>query len=377
MIRKIAFAAVLFVSWTIIVASFVLIEALWFAEPDLVRGDLRSIREHLDGRLTVAADDGRLGAASLAIIQDGETVFVKGYGIAENGSSVDPEKTLFQVGSISKMVTAAGVMKLVQDGQLSLDEPVVGRLKRWRFAGGDQRMDRITIRHLLSHTGGVQDPPGYAGSTADEEAPSIIDYLEGVKIVGEPGSEMAYGNASTAILQLLLEDVTGTPFPSYMQSAVLQPFGMTNSTFDLDIARSRLAPAFDGNLAAQPPSRHSIASAVALYTNARDLALFAQALGRDNGPLNGESLEQMMRPVAGTGGTWGLGLNLFVPTEDGGFILGHDGGAAPAWGGMVRFNPKTQNGMVVTVSGGRGAANMLSHDWVYWESGKLTTQARR
>ena len=85
----------------------------------------------------------------------------------------------------------------------------------------------------------------------------------------------------------------------------------------------------------------------------------------------------MMAPQPATAGTWGLGQTLFVANDAGGYVVGHDGGALPAMGASVRVNPATGNGFVLTVSGGRGAAKQLVHDWVYWETGQVTFEARR
>jgi hypothetical protein len=85
----------------------------------------------------------------------------------------------------------------------------------------------------------------------------------------------------------------------------------------------------------------------------------------------------MMMPQLGTAGTWGLGLTLFTENDAGGYVVGHDGGAYPSWGAMLRTNPATGNAFVLLVSGSPGAVNQLSHDWVYWETGKVTYEARR
>lgn len=379
MIRAIIFTLGLITAWAVVVVAVVAIEAGWFVEPDIVRGDFSSIQNHLDSRLQDAANSRSLGAASMALIHNGEIVFEKGYGVATADDSVrvDPARTLFQVGSVSKAVTAFGVMKLVQDKKIDLDQPVIGYLKRWRFDGADERRNLVTARQLLSHTAGIDDPSGYTGFATRERAGNLEDYLSGVRLSREPGTEFVYGNSASAILQLLIEEVTGQRFADYMAENVLRPLEMSNSTFDFDAAKRALAPAFDASVSPQEPRRHSIPAAVALYASGTDLGRFARALGGSNPVLDEATLQVMMRPVPASGGTWGLGLNLFTDNESGGHVIGHDGGAQPSWGAMVRFNPTTRNGMVVAVSGGRGAANMLSHDWVYWETGSITPEARR
>src|SRR5687767_3266093 len=147
--------------WTALVAAVVFVEAFWFGQPPVVRGDVRSIEKHLVGKLAEAAEDRRLGTYALALVHRGEIV-------AEHG-----DRRLFLAASVSKAVTSWGVMKLVQDGRLGLDEPVIRHLKRWRFPGSEQYRDRVTVRHLLSHTAGLND---------------------GMRIVREPGTAMSYSN---------------------------------------------------------------------------------------------------------------------------------------------------------------------------------------
>jgi hypothetical protein len=116
---------------------------------------------------------------------------------------------------------------------------------------------------------------------------------------------------------------------------------------------------------------------VALYATPRDVARFVLAFSGDNPVLEKETLEQMMTPQPGTGGTWGLGQTLYVATDAGGYVAGHSGGSYPATGASVRVNPRTGNGFVLMASGGRGATNQLVHDWVYWETGTVTAEGRR
>ena len=386
MLRTLLLTAALIVAWILVVAAFVLIEAAWFAEPNVIRGDISSLQNHLHSHLERVTADGSLGAATLVLIHKDTVIFEGGYGVGnvQTGSPVSTESTLFQVGSVSKAVTAFGVMKLVEDGKVKLDEPVVQRLKSWRFEGSDERREKVTVRQLLSHTAGVDDPEFAGDVSLDERVQTLEEFLSGnggatigARVSREPGTSFVYGNAATAILQLLIEDVSGQEFSAYMAENVLRPLGMTHSTFDLTTAMPFLAPAFDANVTAQSPRRHPAGGAVGLYTSGRDLARFAHALGGANAVLNEETVRQMMAPVAESGDGWGLGLTLFAPNDNGGYVVGHDGGARPSWGGVVRFNPATRNGLVMTISGGRGSANQLEHDWVYWETGKVTFEARR
>ena len=393
--RNILFTVGLILLWTLTVCAVVLAEAFWFPHPDVVRGDLASIESHLVRKLKDASEARRLGSAALVLVHRGRVAAKHGFGVP-HGATQSPAKTdqtLYQMASVSKAVTAWGVMKLVEEGKLGLDEPVMRHLKRWQFPGSDARRDRVTVRHLLSHTAGLDEGLGFGGFLPGERVQTLEEALtatEGstasepraVTVAGEPGTGMTYGNGNYAILQLLIEEITHQSFASYMKEAVLQPLGMTKASFDLDALASEdrereLAPNFDSGLNPQPRRRYTATAAVALYATAEDMAQFVRAITGENPVLKQETLEQMMTPQPGTAGTWGLGLTLFTDNDAGGKVVGHDGGAYPAWGAMVRANPATGNGFVLMVSGSRGAVNQLSHDWVYWETGRVTFEARR
>jgi CubicO group peptidase (beta-lactamase class C family) len=355
-------------------------EAWWFGQPAVERGNLASIENHLTQKLREAAENKRLGSAALVLVQEGMIVSEHGFGVssAETQAPVKTDQTLFQLASVSKIVTAFGVMKLVEDEKIGLDEPVMRYLKRWQFPGSESHRDKVTVRHLLSHTAGIDDGSSARSFLPGEAVPTLEESLGGVTVVREPGAVMSYSSsAGYAILQLLIEDVTNRPFADYMKEAVLQPLGMAKSSFELDAIEQNLAPGFDSELNPQPRRRYTATGAVSLYAAPQDLARFALAFTGENPVLKQETLKQMMTPQHGTAGTWGLGTTLFVRNDAASYVVGHDGGSVPAWGAMMRVNPATGNGMVLIVSGGRGAVNQLPHDWVYWETGKMTFEGRR
>lgn len=394
--RKILVTLGLILLWTGAVLAVVFAEALWFPQPRVQRGDLASIENHLVQKLRAATAGKKLGSAALVLVQGGKIVAEHGFGVAnaETQAPVKTDQTLFILGSVSKAVTAWGVMKLVEEGRLGLDEPVMRHLKRWRFPGSEAYREKVTVRHLLSHTAGIDDgfraasfAPGETIQTLEESLthPKDMDggTRRGVLVVREPGTTMSYSaSAGNSILQLLIEEITNRHFAEYMKETVLQPLGMTKSSYDLEALAAEgraqdLAPGFDASLKVHPPRRYTAQAAVALRVTPRDLAQFVLAYTRGNPVLKPETLKQMMTPQPGTAGTWGLGQTLYVANDAGGYVVGHSGAAFPAAGASVRVNPATGNGFVLTVSGGRGATNQLVHDWVYWETGQVTFEARQ
>lgn len=179
----------------------------------------------------------RVPGVGIAMIADGELRGAWGFGTlgADDPTAVD-DRTLFQVGSVSKHVTALAVVRLAQEGRLDLDADVNALLTSWRLPG-----EGVTLRHLLTHTSGLgaQD---YHGHRFGEPVPSLRDVLDGrppaptqaVRPDNPPGSPYLYSSSNYSVVQQVLQDVTGQDFGLLMRSLVLDPLGMTDSDFALD-----------------------------------------------------------------------------------------------------------------------------------------------
>lgn len=371
--------------WVLTVIAAVFAEAFWLGPRATPRGDFAAIEQRLVQKLEEAEGDRRLGSAALVLIHRGRIATTRSFGV-EKGN---PERTRFLLASVSKAVTAWGVMKLVEDGRIGLDEPVLRHLKRWRFPGSSTDCEKVTVRHLLSHTAGLDDGLGYGGFGPGETMQTIEESLtltkdstvgepRAVTVVREPGQGFAYSGGGYTILQLLVEELTGQSFEQFMKTAVLQPLQMTTATFDPDeIAAGDHASAFDRELKKHPPRRYTAKAAVALHATVTDVAKFAVAFTRGNPVLRAETMRTMLAAQPGTAGTWALGHELFVDNGAGGHVAGHAGGTFPGWGAVMRVNPATGNGVVLLVSGARISISRLADEWLYWETGKVTPQARR
>ena len=376
------------------VAAGVYAHAMLLWTPPVARGDAAALEHYLTHALTEAVDNRKLGAAALVLVRSNRVTAEHAVGIAnvETSSPVNTDRTLFILASVSKAVTAWGVMKLVQDGALRLDDPVMPRLRRWQFPDSPYR-DRVTVRHLLSHTAGLDDGLGYGGFGPGENvqtleaslthpADSTVGQSVAIDLSREPGIAMAYSGAGYAVLQLLIEEVTGRPFAEYMSETVLRPLGMSTASFDWDAIASdgrvaQLAAGYGPDLTPQPPRRYAAKASVGLYTTARDVARFAQAFTTPNPVLAPDTLRQMLTAQPGTGGGWGLGHALFADAGAAGRIVGHDGGTPPGWGSTLRVNLTTADAMVLLSSGGGTLTTRLADDWTYWQTGVVTAAARR
>lgn len=331
-----------------------------------------------------------VGSFALALMAGGEVQREHFYSV---GRPVDGN-TVFQVASMSKWISAVGVMTLVEDGRMDLDTPVREYLTRWQLPPSDFGNDGVTVRRLLSHTAGLTDGLGYSGfppgvpvQGLDESLTRAEDADEGISgevhVGVEPGSGFIYSGGGYSLLQLLVEEVTGQSFASYMKEAVLVPLGMLQSTYSSeDVSSDELVQFYNEDGSEALHYRYASLAATSLYTSLADLELFFQmhldgGVGHriGKGVLSAETLELMRQPHASTVGLdiWGLGTILFTSTENGDYVVGHDGQSTPAINTAVRLDPLTGNGIIVLTTGHPDMATRLASEWVFWKTGKVDT----
>lgn len=305
--------------------------------------------------------------ASLAVIQDYRVLWAEGFGrrVAKNDQPVLPT-TLFQAASVSKPITALAVMKLAEQGRLDLGEDVNRRLKSWRLPDSPLARDRpVTLRHLLSHTAGltVHGFPGYA---AGAQVPSLVQILDGVPPVNtrpirvdvKPGYLFRYSGGGYCVTQQLLIDVTGLPFPDLMRSQVLEPLGMTHSTYEQPLPEALLERAAFGHRehAAVVPGNYHIhpeMAAAGLWTTPGDLALavidVARSAARGEGKLLAHSAADEMLTIQKSR----CGLGFFVEGQGRKLSFSH-GGANEGYRCHLICYPATGQGLVIMTNSDQG-----------------------
>jgi len=186
----------------------------------------------LDGYMPYALNQMDIVGAVVTIVKDGEIIANHGYGYAdiEANQQVDPDKTLFRPGSISKLFTWTAVMQLVEAGKLDLDADINSYLD---FSIPAPR-GTITLRHLMTHTPGFQTvlkdlfSGGKQFSDADLRT-YLISHIP--PQLFEPGKIPAYSNYGTAVAGYIVERTSGEPFASYIENHIFAPLGMANSSF--------------------------------------------------------------------------------------------------------------------------------------------------
>jgi len=274
------------------------------AQNVLSKADLET---YLDGLLPYALQRGDIAGAVVSVVKDGEVLLLKGYGVSDVATAdpVDPDATLFRPGSISKMFTASAVMQLVEAGKLQLDRDVNDYLDFDIPASFDQP---ITLRHLLTHTAGFEDVFKNVLLDRADDTPTLEAYVKRAlpRRVFAPGSTVAYSNYGVTLAGYIVQRISGEPYERYLQSHILEPLGMTHSTFLQPVPESIAARAPQGYLAAsQPASPFEFLGTVpsgALSSTGADMARFMLAhLGASApgtpGILRPETIAQMHEPA--------------------------------------------------------------------------------
>ncbi|MFX4293859.1 serine hydrolase domain-containing protein [Streptomyces bohaiensis] len=329
----------------------------------------------LDGFFPAALEATAIPGATVSVVHDGELLTARGYGWADTGvdgdrAAVDPEETLFRVGSVSKLFTATAVMQLVEAGEVELDTPVAEYVD---FPVPHAFDTEVTLRHLLTHTPGFEER--VAGLIEmDGDAPDLRAQLaaDPPEQVYEPGTTPAYSNYGSALAGHVVEQVSGVPFDAYVDEHILAPLGMDSSTFTQPLPeelRDRLAAGYTSIDAEESgPFEVVTAPAGALTASATDMARFMLAhlgeLDGDAALLADGTREEMHSPGLDHDalGTLADGprmtLGFFEEDRNGHRALGH-GGDTNFFHSHLQLYPDHGTGVFVSVNGG-GADDLAS-----------------
>jgi CubicO group peptidase (beta-lactamase class C family) len=243
--------------------------------------DPAELEAFLDDYLATQMEQLHLAGVVVAVVKDGELFFAKGYGYAdvEGRIPVDPEKTLFRIGSISKLFTWTAVMQQVEQGNLDLDADVNAYLDFQIPATFPQP---ITLRHLMTHTPGFEEM-GYGMWASDPAGLVPLGMYLASHIptrMWTPGQVAAYSNYGAALAGYIVQRRSGIPYEAYIEQNILDPLGMTRSTarqplpdaFSADMSQGYLYA--DGIFQAQPFELVNMPPAGSISATATDMARF-------------------------------------------------------------------------------------------------------
>jgi CubicO group peptidase (beta-lactamase class C family) len=202
------------------------------APPSDGPGDPAELGAFLDGVFAAQMSADHVPGAVVSVVKDGQVLYTRGYGYSDLGkhTPVDPQKTLFRPGSISKLFIWTSVMQLVEQGKLSLATDVNTYLD---FKIPDAYPEPVTLKDLMTHTPGFEDSLEDLFKLKAEEMMPLDVYLKThiPARVFPPGTVSAYSNYGAALAGYVVERASGMPFSAYVEKNILQPLGMTHSTF--------------------------------------------------------------------------------------------------------------------------------------------------
>jgi CubicO group peptidase (beta-lactamase class C family) len=306
----------------------------------------------------------KVPGVGIAVFENGRIAWAKGYGFRDPGgrSPVDTG-TLFQAASISKPVAVAAMLQMVEQGRFSLDEDVNLKLQSWKVPGNAHTTQQaVTLRRIASHTAGftVHGFPGYAAGLPLPTLPQILDgarpaNTEAVRVNATPGTRYSYSGGGITVMQLLMQDVSRVPFARLMDSLVLGPAGMRQSTYVQPLpsaleARAATAYREDGEPYAGRYHTYPEQAAAGLWTTPSDLARFLMEIGRAyrgerSALLTQKSARDMLTVVQQS---YGLGMNVFGSADS--LRYGHGGSNAGFRAVAVAWGAKGQGIVIMTNS---------------------------
>jgi CubicO group peptidase (beta-lactamase class C family) len=284
----------------------------------------------LDALLRTSAAGLAVPGAAVAVL-DGSNVTTAAYGVTnvEHPLEVD-DKTLFQIGSITKTFTGTAAMRLVERRALDLDEPVRTYLPGLRMRDPEVA-SRVTVRHLLTHTGGWVGDYFEDTGGGDDAIERMVEQLADVPQETPLGELWAYNNSGFYIAGRVIEVVTEMPFDRALRELVLEPLGLEHTFWTAEeVITHRFAVGHDreGKVARPWGLARAAQPAGSLVSSVLELTRYARFhLGDGEGVLSRESLDRMREPQLSVGGVadW-VGLTWYGEEHDGLTFVGHGGG---------------------------------------------------
>lgn len=285
------------------------------------------LKTRVDSLINAEMQKQRIPGISLVVVRDGKIDYVKGYGYAnlEHKVKVKPE-TIFQSGSVGKQFTAFAIMLLVEEGRVRLGDP----LNKY-FTDAPATWGKVTVKNLLTHTGGWASYPDGFDFRADYTEDSLYKVISKIPFDFEAGERSYYSNIGYVTLGLLISKVTGKFYGDFLKTRIFDPLGMSTARIitEADIVPNRAAGyrIVDEEIKNQnwvSPTINTTADG-SLYLTALDMAKWETGLNAKK-LLKKESYEMMWSPVIlNNGTTYPYGFGWSIDSVNGKRIIEHNG----------------------------------------------------
>ncbi|HEY9285778.1 MAG TPA: serine hydrolase domain-containing protein, partial [Pyrinomonadaceae bacterium] len=361
-----------------------------FADPERAK-KLAAAFPEIEKLFTAWVERRRMPGAVLGVVIDGELAWVKGAGVQDTATKAPvTADTVFRIASMTKSFTAMAILKLRDEGKLSLDDPVeryVPAFASLPYPTKDS--PAIAIRHLLTHSEGFPEDNPWGDRQLAQPNETMHAWMRaGIPFSTAPGTAFEYSNYGFAVLGQIVERASGRPYHVYVREQILRPLGMTASTFEAkEVPRERIAPGYrwrEERWESEELLAHGSFGAMGgLWTSARDLARYVAFLmsafpARDEaeaGPIKRSSAREMQQAWRGQGAlayraavdaplqlsssAYGYGLGVSQNCRFG-HVVGHSGGL-PGYGSLMQWLPEHGVGIIsmgnVTYAGWGGLFN--------------------
>jgi len=309
----------------------------------------------------------KVPGVAVAVIRDGKIAWLQSIGYADlAGKKPVTSETIFNIGSISKLISAWGFMQLTEKDLVKLDDPVDQYLTRWHLPESEFDRSKVTLRRILSHTAGLS-VHGYGGSDQGIPLLSLEESLNGktkrngetVHLISEPGTKWNYSGGGYTLAQLLLEEKTNQNFSTYMTNNIFLPLGMKHTSYEWTTEMmATAATAYDEQ---GEPIKNRIfteKAAAGLQTTIKDLAHFAElSIIPDSNQLNKvlkpKTIKLMETPVHPSSEEGESGLGYRFMNYEGFRTIGHTGENA-GWSAAMFLDRPTKSGIIILCNGSNG-----------------------
>ncbi|EGF28534.1 serine hydrolase [Rhodopirellula baltica] len=330
--------------------------------------DYRQLIEQLSQTIRSEMEQKQIPSFSIALVADGKVVSSAGFGFQDANKTIPASgKTVYRVGSISKLLTDVALMQLVEQGELDLDHPVQKVLPEFKIADAEHS-EKITLRQLTQHRAGIvrESPVGNYFDPTEPTLKATVASLADTPPVYAPGSRTKYSNAGVSVIGLAVEEAAGMSHPEYVQQHVLEPLGMTHTSFEknealLEHTADGWMWGYDRPAFAAPEFLLGTGPAGNLYSSVEDLAQFSLfVMGQHPEKiLEDASLNEMLQPGETSDGKplpYGIGFR--VSDFQGHRRVGH-GGAVYGFSTQLEILPD-ENIAVIAASSLDGTNNWIT-----------------
>ena len=321
----------------------------WLPAAPSEAGAERTLEERMERTVRDLMDRTRIPGVGIGVVKDGEVLLAKGFGVArlENDVAATAD-TMFQSGSVGKQFTAAGIMAAVEDGLLSLDDPLSEL-----FGRGPGAWQQITVRHLLTHSSGIPDYTSDAFDyRKDYSNDDLVRMATELELEFPAGTRWNYSNTGYVLLGVILQEVTGKPYFEYLRERIFDPAGMerirviSEPAVIRGRARGYVPDANSWTHAAWVAPALNQTADGAMLMNVHDMIAWHETV-RSRGVLSEESWNQILSPMTlNSGRTHPYGFAWFFDEINGHSVQEHGG----AWQGFTaqftRF-PEQDLGIIV------------------------------